>query len=286
MDYLCNSYKQLVYVMDNNAMSDLAFTARENPDDFIHILEAMNISEYDVIIPSVILEESGRNSWMNNEKYEKLYHNMFKGLAEKTNIFIMNTIEAFDTLSEGYVNKRGAWLEFQLIASSLNRANIEINQSIQKANNVFDIDIDIALQKSKKDAGERQAHLVVCCLLMNGIKAVSLISNEEKEVFGLRILSSHDAILLETMRMPSQDFFLESYLLESFDSLLCKTLKRNGDKWSLDEKHSFIDRNRRNHNIKRLPRIKLSEHTFDRRQLVNAEFVSIIHNNLSASIIF
>lgn len=283
MDYLHNSEKQIAYVFDNNAMSDLAYSARENPSDFRLILEAMNVTEYDIIIPSVVLEESGGNAWMNREKYNEYYLAMFKSLSEVTNVFVVSTEDAFGILGDGYVNENEAWIEFQLIASSLNRANYSINQCIQQATTV--IDIDVALQTSKEDAGERQAHLIVCSLLMNGIDTVSLISNEEKEVFALRTLFSKDETLLETMRMPSQDIFLESYLLESFDCVLCKTLKRNAN-WSIDVKNAFIERNRRKNNINRLPRFKLSDHTFDRRQLPNIEFVSMIHVNPSAQIIF
>ncbi|MEY8742068.1 hypothetical protein AB9M62_21575 [Bacillales bacterium AN1005] len=282
-NYLAAEKKEEAYVLDNNVMTHLATSARNHPTDFECMLESLNIRKYDVIIPSIILEESAGNTWMTKEKYEELYLPFFQTLSNFTKVYILTVSDVLNVIADGDSNASSAFDTFQLIAQKLNKANIDIQIALKDA--TTDSHIENALRINSDDAGERVAHLVICSLLMNGLETVTFLSDEEKQVFNTRIIVSSDETLLEIMRMPSQNIFLQSYLLNSFDCILYETM-RNYRTWSLVEKKEFIRRNRNGSAINRNVRYQLSDSTFDRSQLGNDEFASLVHDNPASRILF
>lgn len=269
-----------VYILDNNVLTHLAACARKQPDDFSHILQALDAESSHFIIPEVVLNESAGNDWMNAEQYEETYLPFFRELSAAAAIHIFTVGDAFQVLSEGSVNAGTAWQEFQLISALVNKTNIDIANAIRIADSPLEIHEAITLYKN--DAGERALHIIASSFLMNGQKKVILLSEDEKGVYNIRKLVSRDEVFIETMRMGTSDVFLECYALGSFDWILFKTLKANIG-WTLDYKKAFLNRNRRD---RRRVRYSSSASTFDYENISNDVFASLIHTNPSAKILF
>lgn len=264
-------------------LSNLAKIARENPADLKTMLDAMSVKQSDILIPETILAESSGNHWMTPTHYENLYKDLFEILSSYTGIFIISFDKMFALLKDGATNQSEAFSQFQLVAAQLNKANINIHLAIKAATSAQQL--KAALLKVPKDAGERMAHLLVCTLLLNGMQGVTFFSDEEQGVFNIRKLVSEDETLLEIMRMPSQNVFLQCYGLQSYDCILYQTLRKNSH-WTKAEMQAFIDRTRTGSQKNRHVRYLLTSTESDKTVLSNNEFTTMIHNNASAVVSF
>lgn len=264
-------------------LTNLAQTARESPVDLKTMLDAMNLQKSDILIPETILAESAGNRGMTPERYEGYYKDLFEILSSYTNIFIISFDNMYELLEGGAANQNEAFLQLQLVAMQLNKANRDIHLKIKAASKVQQI--KEALLSITQDAGERIAHLFACILLIDGIQGVTLLSNEERGVFNIRKLCSEDETLLEVMRMPSQNVFLQCYGLKSFDCILYHTL-RNNSHWSKNEMLDFLNRTRIGKLKNRQVRYLLTPTDSDKTVLSNAQFSTMIHANPLAVVSF
>lgn len=134
--YDSNNFSNLVFVFDNMMLSNLAFSARTNPQEFNLLLDAMSLKEGIILIPEIIMDESAGNRDMTPERYREYYEPLFKALSQYTDIFVVPFETCFEIIKEGAVDSNEAFAQFQLIAKQWNKTNMEIQLKIEASTDV------------------------------------------------------------------------------------------------------------------------------------------------------
>lgn len=235
-NYLINRTKDQVFQFDNNLFSGLAKTANKHLLKLQQIIEANQFEGKDVIIPSYILWETGKNL-DKDEAYRSIYEEIFREISQRTNIFVVTTEQAFEIFSVSYQNKSEAFELFKSIAVEMNRAHLDLKDDLSVASNIQQL--DEALKKYEDDLGERQAFLIMTALYSDGYEYTEFGSNEHKGVY-LKIEEyAMQDDLRSLMNIHEPETMFEIFKIVSINVLISKTINYHSE-WSSDEIFEFL----------------------------------------------
>lgn len=236
-NYASNETKENVFLFDNNQFSGIAKATKKNLTDVQHLLSANYLDDKDIIIPSSVLWETGKNL-PNQVAYLNLYQPIFEELSNRSNIYIMTTEEAFNIFSSSYVKKVEAFDLFKSIAVEMNRGHLDLKDELQKVNTIQEF--DAVLHSEEDDLGERQAFLIMAALIDDRIEYVEFGSNEHVGVY-LKIEDyAMQDDLLRLMSIPDSKTFMELFRVKSLNALVGETITSNIT-WDLSRIEEFLD---------------------------------------------
>lgn len=240
-DYPANRTKDQVFQFDNNVFSGLAKTAKQHLLRLQQILKANQFEDKDVIIPSYILWETGKN--LNNDvAYRSMYEEIFREISQRTNIFVVTTEQAFEIFSASYQNKSEAFELFKSIAVEMNRAHLDLKDELPTASNIQQL--DAILQKYEGDLGERQAFLIMTALYSDGYDYTEFGSNEHEGVYLKVEEYAMQDDLLSLLNVHEPETMFEIFKIVSINVLISETIKCHPE-WSSDEIFEFLEDVRR-----------------------------------------
>lgn len=171
---------KFIEVLDNNAITELAKIAKNDPETFKDLLENnMQIGETVVVIPLVIFQES-INNIKSMQHFNSFYEDFYRLLSQIVPIYIIDTYTNFDSFKLTYKDEMTAIQNYIEIAKT-STENIEVIKSLRTATTLNDV--EASFRSVGKDCGERFAFLYSHALIAEGRERVRFYSNEIQGVY-------------------------------------------------------------------------------------------------------
>lgn len=206
------------YVLDNNAMSDLAELAKKNSHYFLMLMRSLSKPVF--IIPEMVFEESVRNI-KNKAHFNATYLPFYSLLSTVGPIIQMSTDDNFEVYAEGFTSKNEATDHYIELAKDSTH-NLEIKNLLKQARTVQDV--DKAYRSILDDAGERFAFLYIHTLLAEQFTS-TFLSNEVKGVYYKWIKFSEDKQLLSKIYIQNSGSYIDAFRVISYHKLIFEFLR-------------------------------------------------------------